>query len=96
MEVFLGVLERRVRVVLVCLQVRVDELNQAVEVLCRDSLVLLVEVVYVAVEDLDKEFDGDGGVHASVCDAEGTLKAFKDALAVAVQLILLAYTEEIG
>lgn len=85
----LRALETRIWFILIRLQVRVDELDEAIEVLCRDGLVLLVEVVDVAIEDLDEEFDGDGGVHAGVCDAEGTLEAFKDAFAVAVELLVI-------
>lgn len=69
-----------------------DELDQAVEVFCRHGFVLLVKVVDVAVEDLDEEFDGDGGVHAGVCNAEGALEAFEDALAVAVELYLSVWS----
>jgi len=54
-----GVLEagRGDAFVLAGLQVGVDKLNQPVQILGRDSLVLLVEVVYVAVEDLDEQFN---------------------------------------
>lgn len=83
----LRALETRIWLILVRLQVRVDELEEAVEVLGRNGFVLLVEVVDVAVEDLDEEFDGDGGVHAGVCDAEGALETFEDAFAVAVELL---------
>lgn len=83
----LRALEARIWFILVRLQVRVDELNEAVEVLSRDGLILLVEVVDVAVEDLDEELDGDGGVHAGICNAEGTLEAFEDAFAIAVELL---------
>lgn len=64
-----------------------DELDEPVEVLGRDGFVLLIEVVDIAVEDLDEEFDGYGGVHACVCDAEGTLETFEDAFAIAVELL---------
>ena len=47
---------------------------------------MLIEVVDVAVEDFDEEFHRYSGVHAGVGDAEGTLKTFEDALAVAVEL----------
>ena len=67
-------------------EIRVDELDQAVQVLCRHGVVLLVEVVDVAIQNLDEEFNGDGGVHAGVCDAQGTLETFEDALAVTVGL----------
>jgi hypothetical protein len=63
-----------------------DQLDQAIQVFCRDSLVLLVEVVDVAVEDLNEEFDRHGGVHAGVSDAEGALETLEDAFAVAVEL----------
>lgn len=82
----LRALKARIRLILVRLQVRVDKLDKAVEVLGRDGLVLLVEVVNVAVEDLDEEFDGDGGIHARVCDAECTLEAFEDAFSIAIEL----------
>ena len=71
-----------------------DQLDQPVQILGRDRFVLLVEVVDVAVEDLDEELDGNGGVHACVGDAEGALQAFEDALAVAVELGLLVSDQE--
>lgn len=81
------VLQARVRLALVGLQVRVDQLDEAVQILGRNSLILLVEVVDVAVEDLDEELHGHGGVHAGVGDAESALEALKDALSVAVELL---------
>lgn len=54
LEVTLWTLEAGIRLVLVGLQVGVDELDEAVEVLGCDGFVLLVEVVDVAVEDLDE------------------------------------------
>lgn len=83
----LRALQAGVGLVFVRLQVGVDEFDKAVEVFDRDGFVLLVEVVDVAVENLDEEFHGHGGVHAGVCDAEGSLEALEDALAVAVELI---------
>ncbi len=71
-----------------------DQLDQPVQILRRDRLVLLVEVVDVAVEDLDEELDGNGGVHACVGNTEGALQAFEDALAVAVELDLSVRVEE--
>ena len=68
-------------------EIAMDELDEAVEVFGRDCIVLLVEVVDVAVQDLDEELDGHGRVHAGVGDAEGTLQAFEDAFAVAVGLV---------
>ena len=50
------------------------------------SFVLLVKVVHVAIENLDKELDGDGGVHTCVGNSESPLQAFQDTLAVAIQL----------
>lgn len=67
-------------------EIGVDQLDQAVQVFRRDGLVLLIEVVDVAVQDLDEEFYRYGGVHAGVGDAEGALEAFQDAFAVAVEL----------
>ena len=67
-------------------EIGVDQLDQAVQVFRRDRLILLVEVVDVAVQDLDEEFYRYGGVHAGVGDAEGELEAFQDAFAVAVEL----------
>lgn len=84
-------LQTRVGFPVVRLQVRVDQLDQPVQVLGRDRLVLLVEVVHVAVQDLDEELHGDGRVHAGVGDAERALEAFEDALAVAVELFLGQY-----
>lgn len=82
----LGAFEAGIGLVLVCLQVGMDELDEAVEVFDCDGLVLLVEVVDVAVEDFDEEFYRYGGVHAGVGDAESSLEAFEDSFAVAVEL----------
>jgi hypothetical protein len=73
LEVALRAVETGVRFVLAGLQIGVDELDETVEILRGDCLVLLVEVVDVAVEDFDKEFDGHGGIHAGICDTQGTL-----------------------
>ncbi|KKA17782.1 hypothetical protein T310_8279, partial [Rasamsonia emersonii CBS 393.64] len=47
-----GVLQTRVCFPLIRLQVRVDQLDQPVQILGRHRLVLLVKVVHVAVQDL--------------------------------------------
>jgi hypothetical protein len=64
----------------------VDKFNKAVQVLRRDGLVLLIEIVYIAIEYFDEEFDGNGGVHAGVRYAKRTLEAFENAFAVSVEL----------
>ena len=51
------------------IQITLDQFNKAVDVLCGDGVVFLVEVVDVAVEDLDEELHADGRVHAGVGDA---------------------------
>lgn len=48
--------------------------------------VLLVEVVHITVEDLDKELYRRRLLHARVRDPQGTLQAFQHALAVPVEL----------
>jgi hypothetical protein len=48
---------RRVALHICSAEIRVDQLNQPVQVFRRDRLVLLVEVVDVAVEDFDEELD---------------------------------------
>lgn len=58
------------------IEITVYELDQAVQVLGSNGVVLLVEVIDVAVQDFHEEFDGDGGVHAGVCDAQGALETF--------------------
>lgn len=55
-EVALRTLEARVWLVLAGLKVGVDELNQPIEILGRHSFVLLVEVIDVAVQNLDEQF----------------------------------------
>jgi hypothetical protein len=49
--------------------------------------VLLIKIVDVSVENLDKQLDGSGRLHARVRHAEGALETFQDAFAVAVELI---------
>lgn len=68
------------------IEVGMDQLNQAVQILRRHSIVLLVEVVYVAVQDLDEKLNGNSSVHAGVSNAKGTLQALEHTLAVAVWL----------
>lgn len=79
-----------------------DEFNEAVEVFGRDlyssviivefrldtiySIVLLVEVVHVSVEDLDEKLDGYRSIHACIGDSECSLQALEYTLAVAVEL----------
>lgn len=55
LEVPFRTIEIGVRFVRGGLQVRMDKFNQPVEVLGGDCFVLLVEVVDIAVEDLDEE-----------------------------------------
>lgn len=57
LEVPFRTVEIWVRFVRGGLQVRMDKFNQPVEILRGDCFVLLVEVVDVAVEDLDEEFN---------------------------------------
>ena len=69
------------------IKIALNQFDQAIDVFSRDSVVFLVEVVDVAVEDLDEELDAHGRVHASIGDAEGALETFEHALAVAVGLV---------
>lgn len=50
------------------------------------SFVLLVKVVDVAVQDLDKELNGGGRLHARVGDTESALETLENAFSVAVEL----------
>lgn len=70
------------------IKIALDQLDQAVDVFGCDSVVLLVEVVDVAVENFDEELDAYGGIHASIGDAKSALKTLEHALAVAVGLSL--------
>lgn len=81
LEVFPWVLETGS--VFVRLQIRVDEFDEAVEIFGRDlehvsyncedwekrdyGIVLLVEVVHVSVQNLNKELDRYCSIHACVC-----------------------------
>jgi len=49
-------------------------------------LVLLVKIVDVAVEDLDKELNRYGGIHARVRHTQGALQTLEHAFAVSVGL----------
>jgi hypothetical protein len=59
------------------------------------SFILLIEVVDVAVENLNKEFDRHGRVHASISDAQRTLQALENTLAITIKLDRLAGTPSI-
>ncbi len=39
------------------------------------GLILLVKIIYVAVEYLNEKLDGYGSIHTSICDPEGALEA---------------------
>lgn len=81
-----GVLQTRVRLAVVRLQIGVDQLDQAVEILGCDRLVLLIKVVYVTVQDLHEELDGHGGVHAGIGNTQSALEALENTFAIAVEL----------
>lgn len=63
-----------------------NQLNQTIQILCSHRVVLLVKEVDITVQDFDEQFNGHSGIHAGVGDTEGTLKALKDAFAVAIGL----------
>lgn len=69
-----------------------NQLDEAIQVLGGDRFVLLIEVVDVAIEDLDEEFNGYSSVHAGVCDTESPLETFENALAIAVELGIMLDT----
>lgn len=50
-------------------------------------LILLIKVVDVSVQDLNKQFDGYRGVHASVGHPQRSLKTLQHTLAVPVELV---------
>ena len=50
------------------------------------SFILLVKVVDVAVQDLDEQFNGDGCIHASICNTQSPLKTFEDSLSITIKL----------
>lgn len=57
------------------------------------GIVLLIEVVDIAVQNLNEELDRYCCVHARIGDAESTLQALEHALAIAVELLVLAMIE---
>lgn len=86
LEMTLGTLEIRVRVIFAGLQIGVDKLDETIEILRGDVLILLIEVVDVAVENLDEKLDGDSVVHAGIGDTESSLETLQNTLSVAVEL----------
>ena len=50
------------------------------------SIILLVKVIDIAVENLDEQLNRHGRVHASVSHPEGTLQTFEYPLAITVEL----------
>jgi hypothetical protein len=77
--------------VLVCVEIRVNELNQTVQIFGRHlhnlvsfqhvttrlrvthSLILLIEIVHIAIENLDKQLNRHCCIHTRICDAQRTL-----------------------
>jgi hypothetical protein len=50
---------------------------------------LLVEVVDVAVQNLDEELHGNGRVHAGISHTESTLEALENPFSITVELLKL-------
>src|SRR5436309_13565418 len=50
------------------------------------SFVLLIKIVYVAVENFDKQFNGHGSIHACICYAKSALQTLKHPFRITVQL----------
>jgi hypothetical protein len=50
------------------------------------SIVLLVKIVHVAVQDLNKQLHGHCGIHACIGDTERTLQTFEYSFSIAVEL----------
>lgn len=67
-----------------------NELDESVQVFRRDGVVLLIEIVYVSVENLHEKLDRNSCVHTGIGDTQSTLKTFENALAVSVGLVALA------
>lgn len=86
LEVALRAVKIGILLIFVGMQVGVNEFDETIQVLGSDSLVLLVEIVDIAVENFHKELDGDSGVHTGVGHTEGALEALEDSFAVAVEL----------
>lgn len=57
------------------------------------GIVLLIEVVDIAVQNLNEELDRYCCVHARIGDAESTLQALEHTLTIAVELLVLAMIE---
>ncbi len=55
-----------------------------IDAVCSYSFILLIKVIDVAIEDLNKELDGNSGVHASICNTKSALKTFQDSLAITI------------
>lgn len=52
------------------------------------SIILLVKVIDVTVQDLDEQLDRDRGVHASISHTQGSLQTLEHSLAVSVELLV--------
>lgn len=89
-EVTLWAIEVGIGLVFGVRKVRVNELNKSVQVLGSDRLILLVEVVDVAIEDLDEKLDGDGCIHASISNTKSTLEALQNSFPVTVKLLFMS------
>lgn len=75
------------RLLVVCrVKIAMYEFDKSVEVLRRHRVILLIEVVDVAIQNFDEELHGYSGIHTSISNAQGTLEAFKNAFAIAVEL----------
>ena len=103
LEMLPWVFERRG--VFVGLQVRMNQLDETIQVLHRylsllaimdhkehrytHCFVLLIKIIYVSVQYLDEQFDGYSSVHAGVSHTKRTLQALKNSLSVTVKLLTL-------
>lgn len=50
------------------------------------SIVLLIKVVHVAVQDFDEQLHRNGGIHAGISDTERALQTLEYSFSIAIEL----------
>lgn len=78
------VFETRISLAFVALKIGMNKFNEAVQVFRRHGFVLLVEIVDVSVQDLDKKFNRNRSIHTCIGHPKSALKTLKDSFPIAI------------
>jgi hypothetical protein len=51
------------------------------------SIILLLEVINITIQNFNKQFNGNSSIHARIGDSESALQTLEDAFPISVELL---------